>query len=122
MTLLRAAIEGRAADLRLILAQKREDVNAAMDEGGITPLIATVRHAESGAECVRVLLEAGAQVNLCDKQGVSPLHDACRRGALEIVQLLCGAGADPSAKNAAGDSAHDVAVRAAACGVDVISA
>ena len=112
MQLHRAAIEGRTADLRRLLAQKGEFHVDSLTDAGLTPLLAACRcSADARAECVRVLLAAGADPSICDARGVSPLHDACRRGDLEIVQLLCGAGASPDTRNNDGESAHDVATR-----------
>lgn len=44
-------------------------------------------------EVVRLLVEAGADVNLADRDGVSPLAHARRRGYRDIIQILEGAGA-----------------------------
>ena len=45
------------------------------------------------AEVVRQLVDAGADVNLADGNGVSPLTHARDRGYEEIVEILEGAGA-----------------------------
>jgi ankyrin repeat protein len=42
---------------------------------------------------VRVLVEAGADVNIADKQGATPLQHARRRGYVEIARILENAGA-----------------------------
>jgi ankyrin repeat protein len=44
-------------------------------------------------EAVRLLVEAGADVNLADGNGVRPLAHAQRRGHGAIVTILQGAGA-----------------------------
>ena len=55
---------------------------------------------------VKSLLEAGAKVNLKDRDGWTALMYAARyQEGLECVQLLMGAGADVKAKNAYGSSA-----------------
>lgn len=34
------------------------------------------------------LLECGASINCCDKKGRTPFHDACKYGALQVVEIL----------------------------------
>ena len=43
-------------------------------------------------EIVRLLIEAGANANLADRDGVMPLQHARLRGYREIEQLLTNAG------------------------------
>ena len=50
-------------------------------------------------ECTRLLLEAGADVNICtlvQGEGVSPLILACRMGNKDVVAMLLAAGASVS--------------------------
>ena len=49
-------------------------------------------------EIVRLLLDAGADVDARDKYGCTALHHACWGGHPEIAQLLIDAGADPNIK------------------------
>jgi ankyrin repeat protein len=42
---------------------------------------------------VRLLVDAGADVNLADSDGVSPLAHARQRGYTEIASILAAAGA-----------------------------
>ncbi len=44
------------------------------------------------------LLEAGADVNAKDKNGTTPLHEACSYGHTEIARFLLDHGADPNVK------------------------
>jgi uncharacterized protein len=44
-------------------------------------------------EIVRLLVKAGANVNLADKEGVSPLRHARQRAYAEIMKILEMAGA-----------------------------
>jgi ankyrin repeat protein len=44
-------------------------------------------------EIVRLLVEAGANVNLADREGVTPLQHARRRGFREMVRILEAKGA-----------------------------
>ena len=43
-------------------------------------------------EMVRDMIDAGADVNLCDKCGNSPLHEAVERGNLRMVRILLDSG------------------------------
>jgi ankyrin repeat protein len=42
---------------------------------------------------VKALVEAGADVNIPDRQGVTPLQHARRRGYVEMARMLENAGA-----------------------------
>lgn len=58
---------------------------------GASPLL---RASVSGhAEVVRALAERGADVNLTDSAGESPLQLAKKRGYSGIVEILCAHGA-----------------------------
>lgn len=53
-------------------------------------------------ECVRLLLEAGADTNARNGFGASPLHLAAIFERTEIMSLLLNAGADPNSKTERG--------------------
>ena len=69
----------------------------------------------SNPELVRVLIDAGAEVNVKDKHGDTPLHFAARcsedgeakQRAIECVKLLLKHGADAAIKNEAGHTPRD---------------
>ena len=79
----------------------------------------TVLHAACGMErtdCVKALLDGGADVGIADAGGRTPLHFVAEfrmpaTAQREITDLLLRAGADPNAKNAAGDTPMAVAAR-----------
>ena len=78
-------------------------------EAGRTPLMISAIHAH--ADCVRLLLGAGAAVDLIGTDiGFTPLYIACQEGQLECVRLLLEASA---AVNQAKDGATPLL---AACG------
>jgi len=56
------------------------------------PLLAAVSH--NHVECVRVLLENGADVNQTDDEGHSALSIAARHGFLQLAEVLLSSGAD----------------------------
>jgi ankyrin repeat protein len=63
---------------------------------GWTALIEAVILGDGGprhVETARALVAAGANVTIADRQGVTPLQHATRRGYAEMVQLLDQAGA-----------------------------
>lgn len=71
---------------------------------------------ESGhLEIVKLLIDAGADVNLTGENGWSPLHNAAsisRKVAIDVVKVLLDAGANPAAKSGDGQYPCDVAVNA----------
>lgn len=68
-------------------------------------------------EIVEVLLNAGAKVNLQDKDGNTPLHFACYGNKSESVSLLMKFGADPKIQNSKKETAfHKAAV---ICGEEI---
>lgn len=63
-----------------------------LDSGGFTPLLYAAR--ENCMECVDVLLTNGANINLPDPDGVSPLHLAIMNANWDLARQLIEAGAD----------------------------
>ena len=67
------------------------DVNK-KDDQGFTPLI--ISAGLGNAKIVKLLIDAGADVNLCESQmGASPLHKAAQSGSVEIAEMLIAKGA-----------------------------
>jgi ankyrin repeat protein len=58
---------------------------------------------------VRLLTSGGAQVNLANRTGFTPLHHAAENGSLSAARALLAAGADPDAANGQGQLPGDVA-------------
>ena len=56
------------------------------------------------------LIDAGADVNLSDKDGWTPLSVAAFYGHVDVVKALLASGADPSKQVEDGDTAYDKAV------------
>lgn len=61
-------------------------------------------------ESVRVMLDAGADVNASSHAGFTPLLDAAQNGDREIVEMLLADGADASASLDDGQTAADLAL------------
>ena len=75
--------------------------------------MAFVPHQWSDPAVCRVLIDAGADLQITDEEGCSPLHSACESGALDVVKMLVEAGAEVRATNDEGDTSFS---RAAAHG------
>ncbi len=83
------------------------------NSGGHTPLycVANECASEAGPELVRLLVQAGADVNACG--GVTratALHMAARRGHVEVARTLLDYGAAMEARDSKGDTALQRAV------------
>ena len=66
--------------------------------GGSTALgqAATMKQLAYGLDCMRLLLDRGADVNAVDHRGYTPLHGAAQFGNLEGLRLLLERGGDPN--------------------------
>ncbi|XP_043218026.1 ankyrin-3-like isoform X1 [Amphibalanus amphitrite] len=84
-----AAQLARYADLMKKL-QHKTHVNT-KNRHGETPL-----HVVTGAECARILLERGAQLDAVDKLGNTPIHLAARYQRVEVLAALLDWGPDYS--------------------------
>jgi ankyrin repeat protein len=85
--LIQAAAAGNVDRVRSLLAT---NVNLDLDRGAAIGNAAAAGH----TEIVELLIQAGANVNLTDKLGFSPIASAAYSGYSEIVNLLIEAGAD----------------------------
>jgi ankyrin repeat protein len=113
-----AAYAGNFEVVRILIEYGAADINA-RDSGGSTPLLlASEGHNFKDGSVLRSLLEHGADTNVQNHFGRTPLHRASFRGALEVVRLLLEHGADAEAKNhidktalqIAADEGHDEVV------------
>ena len=77
---------------------------SANGEGDQSPLCMALRAKQRRAACLELLLTARADIGQ-----PGPLHEACRIGDLQCVQMLLCAGAQHRQQNAVGQSAMDVA-------------
>jgi ankyrin repeat protein len=99
----------------LLGAVRRSDLSAArkaialgascdaLDRDGFTPL--TINHTMDDSSCcamARILIEAGASLNLPNASGMRALHYAALFCLVDLSCLLLEAGADPEAPNAEG--------------------
>jgi ankyrin repeat protein len=92
-----AAALGDTEALRGALTRDSDAVGAWSDDG-FTALHLAAYFA--GSECVRVLVDAGADVGAVarNEMRVQPLHSAAAHGDVDACRILLDAGADPSAR------------------------
>jgi len=93
--LIPAADRGHVEVVRELLTRSDSDVNH-VNRLGWTALLEAVILGDGGpdhTEIVALLIEHGADVNLADRDGVTPLQHAKRRGYTEMAKLLSNAGA-----------------------------
>jgi hypothetical protein len=99
-----AAMYGSVPDVEKILQRDPGAINAQDDEG-MTPLAGAV--ARERFDVVTFLLDHGADPNIPNKQGLTPLAQACgydQGNALVLAQVLLGANANVNAADAHGDT------------------
>jgi len=104
--LLWAAGIGSSETVKFLLDRKA-NIAVADNITGDTPLM---RAARSGKpDSLRLLIGAGADVNVVNKQGLTPLLVAAQSGTPEKVRMLLDAKADSAAKGPLGKTALEVA-------------
>jgi ankyrin repeat protein len=93
--LIPAAERGHVAVVRELLTTTRVNVNH-INNLGWTALLEAIILSDGGEQhqqIIRLLIEHGADVNIADHQGVTPLQHARQRGFQTIEQILLAAGA-----------------------------
>ena len=73
-------------------------------ESGVVALMYVV-----SVDATEALVQAGADVNVADRFGITSLMRASHRAKDEVVQCLLAAGADPSSRSQNGNTAADIA-------------
>lgn len=94
------AVSRRFCDAIPLLADK----DITLNENTISMATAT-----GDPDCVRALLQAGANPDTTDSNGNSLLMTSAERGYISIINLLLAAGADKYSKNKQGQTALDIA-------------
>ncbi|XP_078533320.1 ankyrin repeat domain-containing protein 53 [Lissotriton helveticus] len=98
-----AALHGRLQCLQLLVRYYKADVNQ-RSKAGWRPihLALSKKGGPRAVECVKYLIEQGADVNLKTDSKVTPLHQAANEGLLDCIVVLTEAGADTHAIDAYG--------------------
>ena len=92
------------------LLLKHKAPTEAKNADGETPLLAQSRQADrwlGRVAVVQALLSAGANPNVTDNQGRTPLMWAAKSGLPDLVERLLKSGADPKRKDKDGKTARD---------------
>lgn len=98
-----AAKQGNLAAVKEVLATGAhvDATNYSLDQHGLQAIhYATIA---GNAELMKVLLNAGAQINAIDYSGMQPIHYAVINGNLKLVNYVLGVGADVNAANKNGE-------------------
>ena len=104
--LLRASWAGQR-EAGWYLIDRGADINAP-DERNFTPVFVAFKgHVESA----RMLLELGAVIDIRNRYGETPLHQALRWEEIELVRLFLEHGADPNLANRYGETPFEMALR-----------
>ena len=104
--LLRASWAGKR-EAGWYLIDRGADINAA-DERNFTPVFVAFKgHVESA----RMLLDRGAVIDIRNRYGETPLHQALRWGEIQLVRLFLERGADPNLANRYDDAPFEMALR-----------
>lgn len=91
LTVLKTAIlENDVEIVNNILVTGKVNANTTLD--GVFPVVLAAK--DGCAECLEVLIEKGAHIDVTGKHGLSPLEIAVREGHFDCAQLLISAGAN----------------------------
>lgn len=106
-----AAFFRRPDVARLLLERGADPSIASTNKLRVAPLHSAVATdaAPVDVSIVRMLLEAGAPVNVPHLGGGTPLHSAAYVGDMEVVRMLLDRGGDPRMKTHDGKTAIDIA-------------
>lgn len=86
-------------------------VNASFVVAKDDPSFLLVAAGKGELELVKAMLDSGADPNMTDRKGLTPLMYAARKDKPEIIKLLLARGADIDAKDKSGWSALMVAIK-----------
>ncbi|MCB9769279.1 MAG: ankyrin repeat domain-containing protein [Candidatus Omnitrophica bacterium] len=100
------AVRSGSIETASTLLSAATDVNGKKSEGLWTPLTCALFTQDS--EMLRFLIQQGADVNLKDKLGNTPLHEAI--GKPDLVQILIESGTDINGKNKRGETPLEYAL------------
>ena len=118
-TALHLAAAGYRVEIAHRLLKAGADPDASANHCGSSPLHYAADGCVNGpawdakrqVKMIRCLIDAGATINLQDKNGATPLHRAVRTRCAAAVQYLLKAGSDPLLKNKPGSTAFHLAVQ-----------
>ena len=85
-----AILENDVDSAKGVIISGKVNANSSVD--GVLPVILAAK--EGCAECLELLIEKGASIDVCDKRGFTPLELAVQGGHFECAQVLIAAGAN----------------------------
>lgn len=95
-------------DIVRILLSHHADPNTCSQNGyNVYPLHSALNI--NHTDISKMLIEAGAEVNVVQSQRLTPLHLAAQHGNIDIIILLLEHGADITVRNELGQNASDIA-------------
>lgn len=103
-----AAVSGRVEELDQLLAESRQRVPGVDNLFGLTAFGAACMGSQT--EAALVIGRHGGEVNATNAAGDTILHVAAAKGWDGAIYAACAAGSDPRLRNAAGLTAHEIAV------------
>ena len=92
-----------------LLSSKHVDVNFCSKYGQSLLVSLVERKEDDDIDLIRVFLEAGANLEIADKHGNTPLMIAAKNGCVETVKLLLQHGSIVGSENKIGDTALHLA-------------
>ena len=108
------ALLSKGADLSLTNAQAMTPTMAAAGLGSVDAdtrgIYTTDDVQQRSIDSLKLLLDAGGDINGQDSRGLTPLHEAARWGWNDVVQFLVDRGARLDAKDAKGNTPVDSAL------------
>jgi len=110
INIIHAASLAQSREIVQILLDRGSDINVVCPENGGTPILAALDRLEVDPEFIRFLIQLGADVNVFDINGASPLTMAAVGGHVEVFHDLINAGADCKAVNQMGVPALHIVI------------
>ncbi|XP_060632229.2 ankyrin repeat domain-containing protein 53 [Anolis sagrei] len=105
-----AALRGRLDCIEVMVERYGVDVNLPSLTGWCpVHLVLSKENGDRALECLKFLISKGANVNVRNHNGMSPLHRAASEGHDKCVRALIRAGADVNAKDGEGQKPIDLA-------------
>uniref|UniRef100_A0A7E4VBG3 Ion_trans domain-containing protein n=1 Tax=Panagrellus redivivus TaxID=6233 RepID=A0A7E4VBG3_PANRE len=114
-TALHVAVQSGKASVVETLLGFGADVHVHGGSIGETALHVAAAIPGDDVECAQMLLKSGAQPNVTQTDGATPLHIAARSGNTEMIKLLLYEGANPRLKSDNGETPLHVAAKNSHC-------